>query len=48
LFFAPLPSANGLGVGLYQAAKLARDTGYELALASNQRGAVCFTLQARR
>lgn len=37
-------SENGLGVGLYQAARLAEQHGYALTLQSNQKGAVCFEL----
>ncbi|MBK9161840.1 MAG: HAMP domain-containing histidine kinase [Nitrosomonadales bacterium] len=38
-------SRNGLGVGLYQAARWAEQLGYHLALTSNQRGKVCFELR---
>jgi signal transduction histidine kinase len=44
LFEAPVPSASGLGVGLYHSAKQAAQLGYRLALASNQPGMVCFVL----
>jgi signal transduction histidine kinase len=44
LFQAPLPSAGGLGVGLYQAARLASAAGYQLSLAQNEAGTVCFRL----
>lgn len=44
IFSAPVQSDNGLGVGLYQAQRLARQTGYQLALTSNQAGRVCFEL----
>lgn len=47
LFRAPLPSAGGLGIGLYQAARLAEATGYELSLASNRDGEVCIALAPR-
>ena len=40
----PVGSASGLGIGLYQAAQLARAGGYALALESNRDGEVCFTL----
>lgn len=40
----PIPSQQGFGMGLYQAAKLARRAGCKLALASNQDGAVVFEL----
>jgi C4-dicarboxylate-specific signal transduction histidine kinase len=46
LFQAPVASANGLGVGLYQAARLAQDGGYRLMLSRNQPGQVRFTLAA--
>lgn len=44
LFDAPVPSSNGLGIGLYQAAKQAQQLGYALELAENQAGQVCFRL----
>ena len=44
LFAAPVPSQNGLGIGLYQAAKQAEQLGYQLTLASNTDGRVCFEL----
>ncbi len=44
LFNGPVASQNGLGIGLYQAAKQAAQTGYRLQLASNQIGKVCFEL----
>ena len=44
LLSAPVPSDNGLGIGLYQAERLARQQGYQLALTSNQPGRVCFEL----
>jgi len=37
-------SENGLGIGLYQAARWAEQLGYRLTLVSNQAGAVCFEL----
>ncbi|MDP1897581.1 MAG: sensor histidine kinase, partial [Sulfurimicrobium sp.] len=40
----PVQSHNGLGVGLYQAGRLAQQAGYRLALTSNQEGRVCFEL----
>lgn len=40
----PVQSDNGLGVGLYQAERLARQAGCRLALTSNQNGRVCFEL----
>jgi len=44
LFGAPVPSVQGLGVGLYQSARQATAGGYRLALASNIKGKVCFAL----
>jgi len=46
LFSAPIPSMQGLGVGLYQAARQAMALGYKLGLSSNVRGRVCFELRA--
>jgi signal transduction histidine kinase len=37
-------SGNGLGIGLYQAARWAEQLGYRLTLANNQPGKVCFEL----
>ena len=37
-------SENGLGIGLYQAARWAEQLGYRLALVSNRPGRVCFEL----
>jgi len=45
LLSAPVPSENGLGVGLYQAAKFAEQSGYALLLQENRRGRVCFELR---
>ena len=42
----PVPSENGFGIGLYHAARLAESHGYELRLASNEAGRVCFELKA--
>lgn len=44
LFAAPVPSLQGLGVGLYQAARQAKANGYRLMLASNAKGKVCVAL----
>ena len=44
LFDAPVSSQNGLGVGLYHAAKQASRLGYRLTLAANEPGTVCFVL----
>jgi len=46
LFSAPVPSMQGLGVGLYQTARQASALGYKLGLSSNERGRVCFELRA--
>jgi len=40
----PVQSENGLGVGLYQAARHAESAGYQLVLADNRDGQVCFRL----
>ncbi|MEX2354211.1 MAG: ATP-binding protein [Gammaproteobacteria bacterium] len=40
----PLQSDNGLGIGLYQATKLAESLGYKLVLKHNLDGNVCFEL----
>ena len=45
LFAAPVASAEGLGVGLYQAGRLATASGYRLVQTSNVAGAVCFVLR---
>jgi sensor histidine kinase regulating citrate/malate metabolism len=45
LLRAPVPSASGLGIGLYHAARQAEICGYELRLASNAPGRVCFELR---
>lgn len=44
LFQAPVSTHDGLGIGLYQAAKQAQDQGYRLELSSNRESYVCFTL----
>jgi len=44
LLSAPVRSSTGLGIGLYQAARLAEKNGYVLTLAENRYGAVCFRL----
>lgn len=44
LFQAPVSTYDGLGIGLYQAAKQAQGQGYRLELSSNREGYVCFTL----
>ena len=45
LLHAPVPSHNGLGIGLYQAARQAQMSGYELQLEANRDGEVCFALR---
>ena len=40
----PMPSDNGLGIGLYQAARLAESLGYKFILKENREGNVCFEL----
>ena len=45
LLRAPVPSDNGLGIGLFQAARQAAAAGYELKLESNRDGEVCFLLR---
>lgn len=45
LFAAPVKSQNGLGIGLYHAARLAARAGYTLRLADNRDGAVAFELR---
>ena len=44
LFNAPVKSQSGLGVGMYQLARFAREQGYDIALSSNESGKVCFAL----
>jgi C4-dicarboxylate-specific signal transduction histidine kinase len=48
LFRGPVTSRNGLGVGLYHAARMAEQQGYRLILASNQPGDVEFALSPCR
>ena len=47
LFSGPVKSQNGLGIGLYQAAKQAERLGYRLLIAGNENGKVCFELASR-
>jgi len=47
LLRAPVRSASGLGIGLYQAARQAEASGYALGLTENRDGQVCFALSAR-
>ncbi|MGE0875453.1 MAG: ATP-binding protein, partial [Burkholderiales bacterium] len=45
LFSSPIESSGpGLGLGLYQSARLAEAAGYALTLESNRDGEVCFLL----
>ena len=44
LFKKHVRSENGLGIGLYHAARQARQAGYSLSLAENRDGAVRFRL----
>lgn len=44
LFRAPVSTHDGLGIGLYQAAKQAAELGYRLGLRENREGYVCFEL----
>lgn len=44
LFVQRISSENGLGIGLYQSARLAEEGGYRLTLAENRDGNVCFRL----
>lgn len=46
LLNAPVPSENGLGIGLYHAARQAGRHGYALRLIGNSDGKVCFELRA--
>jgi len=48
LFREPVVSEDGLGIGLYHAARQATAAGYELRLEENRTGAVSFTLAARQ
>ncbi len=45
LFAAPVPSRNGLGIGLYQSRQLAMRYGYVVGLPNNESGRVCFELR---
>lgn len=46
LFQGPVASENGLGIGLFQAARQAEQAGYRLALTENRDGRVCLSLQS--
>jgi signal transduction histidine kinase len=48
LFSEPSESGQGLGVGLYQSADLARRLNYRLRLVENRQGRVCFELTSIR
>lgn len=48
LFSEPVNSEDGLGIGLYHAARQAEAVGYSLALAENRSGRVAFTLSPRQ
>ena len=48
LMRAPIASAAGLGIGLYQAARQAEATGYRLLLEQNRDGEVCLVLRVQR
>jgi len=45
LFRSPVSSRNGLGIGLYQAARQAHQWGYELSLSANRPREVSFELK---
>lgn len=44
LFLKPIASGKGMGIGLYQSAIMARSFNFELELASNEDGRICFSL----
>ncbi len=44
LFIKPISSGEGMGIGLYQSAIMARSFNFELELANNEEGKVCFSL----
>jgi signal transduction histidine kinase len=44
LFLGPIERGTGLGIGLFNTARLARQAGYALELACNRDGEVCFSL----
>jgi hypothetical protein len=48
LFDEPVSSENGLGIGLYHAARQAEGAGYSLVLSENRPGLVAFTLSTCR
>jgi signal transduction histidine kinase len=48
LFEQPVERDNGLGIGLFHTARLARQSGYDLELVLNRDGCVCFSLSGGR
>lgn len=48
LFNKPVSSGQGMGIGLYQSAIMARANQYELELVNNENGHVCFSLLQHR
>ncbi len=48
LFNEVITSENGFGIGLYQSHQLAMRQGYELRLANNVKGKVCFSLSSKQ
>lgn len=44
LFHGPVPSETGMGIGLYKTSRLLEHSGFELRLAVNEPGRVCFHL----
>ncbi len=44
LFFQPVSSGSGMGIGLYQSAIMANAFNFELELSQNESGRVCFNL----
>jgi branched-subunit amino acid transport protein AzlD len=48
LFGEPVERDNGLGIGLFHTARLARQSGYALELLVNRDGCVCFALSSVR
>jgi K+-sensing histidine kinase KdpD len=46
LFHSPISSTDGYGIGLYQMGRQAQRLGYQLYIAENQKGKVCFELSA--
>lgn len=47
LFREPVERGSGMGIGLFNLARIARQSGYEVALAANRAGEVCFALRSR-